>query len=255
MAVVGAYLFVMMDRRVGRSKLPTKAVGTFAFVWRLILTTGTGSIFGFLIAREAYSAAIMAPLFIAASFLYGLAFMILVLMTTGREMKEDLLSAEMTKKFGGLLILFALATLYFVTVHHLTKIYAAGYRDVEDFLLLSGGIYTTVFWVGQIVIGLLLPLAILVFVGRGRGCVVAASLLFLIGGIAHMYVTIIAAQAYPLNLFPGMEVTSSFGDGSVAIYTPSLPEVLLGVSGIAIAVLLVGIAVKVLPFLPRPARA
>ena len=255
MGVVAAYLFVMMDRRVSRIHWPTKAVGSFAFVWRLALTTGTGSIFGFLIAREAYSAAIMAPLFIAASFLYGLAFMVLVLMTTGAETKKDMLGADMTKKFGGLLILFSLATLYFTAVHHLTKIYAAEYRDVEAFFLLGGGIYTLTFWLGQVVIGHLVPLAILVFAGRGRGAVAVASALFLVGGVAHMYVTIIGAQAYPLNLFPGMEVTSSFGDGSVAAYWPSLPEVLLGVSGISIAMLLTAVALKLLPFLPRPASA
>ena len=61
-AVVVLYLFVMMDRRVSRSATPTKFVGGFAFFWRFALTTGTGSIFGFLIARDAYSSAIMAHL-------------------------------------------------------------------------------------------------------------------------------------------------------------------------------------------------
>jgi len=51
-----------------------------------------------------------------------------------------------------------------------------------------------------------------------------------------------------------MEVTSSFHDGQVASYRPSLPEVLLGLSGLSLAMLLAGVAVKVLPFLPRPAQ-
>ena len=53
-----------------------------AFVWRLALTTGTGSIFGFLVARQGYDAAIMAPMFIIMSFAYGLALYLLVLMFT-----------------------------------------------------------------------------------------------------------------------------------------------------------------------------
>ena len=69
----------MMDRRASKSAALGKTVGWLAFVWRLVLTTGTGSIFGFLVAREAYDSAIMAPLFIAASFLYGLSFTVLVL--------------------------------------------------------------------------------------------------------------------------------------------------------------------------------
>jgi Ni/Fe-hydrogenase subunit HybB-like protein len=142
-------------------------------------------------------------------------------------------------------------------VHHLTKIYAAEYRDVESFILLNGGIYTTAFWLGHVLLGNVLPVAVLIMASKGRTAwygIEVASLLVLLGGVAHMYVTIIGAQAYPLNLFPGMDVTSTFGDGSVAAYTPSLPEVLLGVSGISIAMLLTGVALKLLPFLPHPAR-
>ncbi len=257
MAIVAAYLFVMMDREVSRSNLPTKLVGGFAFFWRFALTTGTGSIFGFLIAREAYSAAIMAPLFIVASFLYGLAFTILVLMVMGRETRQDLIGEEILGKFRGLLILFSIAVLYLTALHHLTKIYAAEYRGVEAFLLRDGGIYTAIFWLGQIGIGNLLPIGILVLFGKGRyawQAAAIAALLFLAGGVAHMYVTIVAGQAYPLDLFPGKEVSSSFFDGQVGQYSPSLPEVLLGVAGISIAMLITGVALKLLPFLPRPAN-
>lgn len=254
--VVAAYLFVMMDRQVSRSALPTRIVGGFAFFWRFALTTGTGSIFGFLIARDAYSAAVMAPLFIAASFLYGLAFTVLVLLMMSREVRLALIDEEMLQKFRGPFILFSLAVLYLTALHHVTKLYAAEYRGVEAFLLRDGGIYPAIFWLGQIGLGNLLPLGILLTWGGGRHAwqaVAVAAILFLIGGVAHMYVTIIGGQAFPLRLFPGMEVSSSFQDGAVAHYSPSLPEVLLGVSGISIAMLLTGFALKVLPFLPVPA--
>jgi molybdopterin-containing oxidoreductase family membrane subunit len=51
-----------------------------------------------------------------------------------------------------------------------------------------------------------------------------------------------------------MAVTSSFHDGQVAYYTASLPEILLGLSGLSVAMLTIGIAFKLLPFLPRPVR-
>ena len=35
--------------------------GIAALVWRFVLTTGTGSIFGFLVARQAYQSALLAP--------------------------------------------------------------------------------------------------------------------------------------------------------------------------------------------------
>jgi Ni/Fe-hydrogenase subunit HybB-like protein len=255
-AVVAAYLFVMMDRQVSRSALPTRIMGGFAFFWRFALTTGTGSIFGFLAARDAYSAAIMAPLFIASSFLYGLAFTVLVLLTMSREVRRTLIDEDMVHKFRGLFILFALAVLYFTAVHHLTKLYAPDYRPVEAFLLRDGGVYTAAFWVGQIGLGTLLPLTILLAVDGGKRSwfpLAAAGVLFLLGGLAQMYVTIIGGQAFPLRLFPGMEVASPFFDGQVPEYWPSLPEVLLGVSGISIAMLITGFGLKLLPFLPRPA--
>jgi Ni/Fe-hydrogenase subunit HybB-like protein len=256
LAIVAAYLFAMMDRQASRSVRLGKTVGGIAFVWRLVLTTGTGSIFGWLVAREAYSAAIMAPLFIAASLLFGLAFTVLVLVILGPQMRQDLLTDEMVARFRGLLAIFSLTVLYFTAVHHLTKIYASEHHGIERFLLLDGGVYTTVFWLGQIVVGSLLPLMILALpsFGRTRSALAIASVLFLLGGLAQIYVIIIGGQAYPLDLFPGMEVTSSFQDGQVAHYTASLPEVLLGLSGISIAMLMAGIAVKLLPFLPRPAQ-
>jgi molybdopterin-containing oxidoreductase family membrane subunit len=52
-------------------------------------------------------------------------------------------------------------------------------------------------------------------------------------------------------MFPEKEVASSFFDGVVASYTPSLPEVALGVGGVALALALTAMALKVLPFLPR----
>jgi Ni/Fe-hydrogenase subunit HybB-like protein len=257
LAIIVAYLFLMMDRRASRATRLGKTVGGVAFVWRLVLTTGTGSIFGWLVAREAYSAAIMAPLFIAASLLFGLAFTVLVLVILGPQMRQDLLTDEMVARFRGLLAIFSLTVLYFTAVHHLTKLYASEHYGIERFLLLDGGIYTTMFWLGQIVIGNLLPLAILALpsFGRTRSAITIASVLFLLGGLAQMYVIIIGGQAYPLSLFPDMQVTSSFHDGQIAWYAPSLPEIILGLSGISIAMLLSGIAIKLLPFLPRPVRS
>jgi Ni/Fe-hydrogenase subunit HybB-like protein len=256
LAITAAYLFAMMDRRVSRTAVVGKTIGWIAFAWRLILTTGTGSIFGWLAAREAYDSAIMAPLFIAASLLYGLALTVLALATIGRQAGQEFVTDEMSERFRGLLAVFALAVLYFTALHHLTRLYASEHHGVERFFLLEGGTFTAVFWIGQILVGSVVPLAILAAptFGRSRAAIALASLLFVLGGLAQMYVIIIGGQAYPLNLFPGMEIASSFHDGQVANYRASLPEILLGLSGLSIAILVSGIAFKLLPFLPRPLR-
>lgn len=247
-AVVIVYLWMMMERRMNRFAKPA---GTFAFLWRLILTTGTGSIFGFLVSRQAYDAAIMAPLFIAMSLAFGQAIFLLVLMVADRGAGLSL-GDGVIRRLKNLLGIFLAATLYFVAVQHLTNLYIAERQGVERFLLLDGGVYTTLFWAGHVVLGCLVPIA-LVFhpaTGASRGGVALASALAVLGGLAQIYVIIIGGQAYPLVLVPGMEVSGSVLDGRVAAYAPSAYEIALGIGGVGMALLMVALAVKVLPVLP-----
>jgi Ni/Fe-hydrogenase subunit HybB-like protein len=248
MAVVVVYLWMMFERRFNDY---TKPAGMTAFIWRLILTTGTGSIFGFLVARDAYDSALLAPMFIINSFAYGLAIFLVVLIAAANWTGRALGDVTVTR-LKNLLGVFVAAVLYFVTVYHLTNLYMTGKHDFERFILLDGGVYTRVFWIGQILVGGVIPLVLLYSqLGRSRAMVVLASLLVVAGGVAQMYVTIIGGQVFPMAMFPDKEITSSFFDGVVAHYAPSLPELLLGVSGIALALVITVFAMKVLPFLPQ----
>jgi molybdopterin-containing oxidoreductase family membrane subunit len=248
LGIVAVYLWMMMERRMNTY---SKKAGLFAFVWRLLLTTGTGSIFGFIVAREPYDTALFAPMFIIMSFSFGLAIFILVLMAAYKGSHREL-GNVMLYRLKNLLGVFVAAVLYFVLVYHLTKLYGTEHHASERFLLLDGGIYTQLFWIVQVLIGGLLPLAMLYHphMGKSRAWIAVSAVLVIIGGLAQMYVIIIGGQAFPLEMFPGQEVTSSFFDGVVGQYAPSLPEVLLGLSGIGIALGVVTFAIKVLRFLP-----
>src|SRR4030066_109982 len=248
MAIVAVYLWLMFERRFNDY---TKIAGMAAFLWRLTLTTGTGSIFGFLVARDAYDSALYSPMFIIMSFAFGLAIFLLVLMAatrwTGRPLGD-----VMVARLKNLLGVFVASVLYFVVAYHLTNLYMTGKHDVERFILLDGGIYTRLFWIGQILIGGVLPLVLLFSrLSRSRAVIALAAILVIAGGLVQMYVTIVGGQAAPTPLFPGKEVSSSFFDGVVAQYSPSLPEVLLGIGGIGIALGLAVFAIKILPFLPQ----
>ncbi len=252
LAIVIVYLWTMMEKRMNRY---TPAAGFFAFIWRLILTTGTGSIFGFLVARQGYDAAIMAPMFIVMSFSFGLAIFLLVLMTTYKWTQRPLGDA-MVKRLKNLLGVFVAGTLYFVVTMHVSNLYATEHHGVERFILMDGGIYTTLFWFGYFVLGTLAPLALLYHpaTGKSRGMIGLASTLVVLGGFALVYVIVIGGQAYPMQLFPGYEVTSTF-EGAVNSafydYSPTLAEVLLGLGGVAITLLMTTVAVKNLRFLPE----
>lgn len=249
MAIVAAYIYTQMTR--GMPKYILKIAGVTAFSWRLILTTGTGSIFGWLVARQAYDAAIMAPLFIVMSFAIGLAFFLLALIGLSR-LDNRKLGIELRTRLANLLAIFIAVVLYFTAVQHLSNIYVAEHWGVETFILQEGGIYTTLFWGVQVIIGGLVPMAILFHPGLSRqtGMVILASTLVLVGGFAQLYVIIIGGQAYPLDIFPGYEVSSSFSDGVINTYTPTMLELILGTGGIALTLAATLVGTKFLRILP-----
>jgi molybdopterin-containing oxidoreductase family membrane subunit len=246
--IVAVYLWTMFERRFNRFSKPA---GLAALVWRFVLTTGTGSIFAFLVARQAYQSALLAPLFIVLSFGWGLAVFLITQSTMytweGRE-----LDPAIQRRMARLLGVFIAASLYLVTVYHLTNLYYAKQLAFERFLLADGGLYPLLFWLGYVLVGSLLPLLLLFHprLANARNTY-AASVLVVAGAFAFLYVFIIGGQAFPLEIFPGHEVSSSFGDGAIATYVPSLPEFLLGVGGLGAALLLTVVGVRALDFMPQ----
>jgi Ni/Fe-hydrogenase subunit HybB-like protein len=246
-AIVGVYLWTLMERRMN---VYSHTAGLAAFVWRLLLTTGTGSIFGFLVARQAYGSALLAPLFIILSFAWGLAVFIVVQSAMYRW-NGMTLPQVVQGRMKNLLGTFVAATLLVTAILHLTNAYFARNVEFEAFLLF-GSPFATVFWLGQVLIGGLLPMA-LIYSGAGkRQCwVTFAALLVIVGAFCQLWVFIIGGQAFPLDIFPGFDVKSSFYDGAIDRYSPSLPEILLAFGGLGIAFTATVIGVRALRFLPQ----
>ena len=219
------------------------------------MTTGTGSIFGFLVARQGYDAAIMAPMFIIMSFAYGLALYLLVLMFTFNS-DERPLGDVIFRRLKNLLGIFVAAIFYFTLVYHLTNLYATENHAFEAFILRDGGIYTWMFWVGWVLLGMLVPMGILFHpaLGMQRRSVAIASVLVVVGGLSAVYVIVIGGQAFPMQMFPGFTIIESgYYDGVNGLarpYSPSLPEFLLGLGGFALALMVTFIGVRLLQFLP-----
>jgi len=253
MAIVIVYLWTMAEHKGNRYSKP---VGFIALGWRLALTTGTGSIFGFLVSRQAYDTAVMAPLFIAMSFAYGLAIFMLILLFAYHQ-DDRPIGEKVLFRLRNLLGTYIIAVLFLVLVYFLTKLYGAKHYDLVAFYLLDGGIYTILFWFVWILAGGLFPIGILFHpeLGKSRTWIVSACGLTVLGGLASMYVIIIGGQVFPMPLFPDKTILGSgFYDGvggAVAAYAPSLPEILLGVGGVAVALLITAVGIRVLQFLPE----
>lgn len=242
------YLWTMMEKRMN---VWSKPVGFAMFAWRVLLTSGTGMIFAFLVVRQAYGSALLPPMFIVLSFAWGLA-VFHVVQSAMYAWNNKTIDPAIQSRMKNLLGVFVISSLYLVATYHMTNLYFAKQTGFEMFMLRDGGIYPLVFWVGYVLLGSLLPLAVL-FMAKPENtkAVVTASMLVIAGSFALLYVFIIGGQAYPLSIFPGYEVSSSFGDGSVGKYTPSLPEVMLGIGGLAIAFLITIISTRILNSVPQ----
>jgi molybdopterin-containing oxidoreductase family membrane subunit len=251
-AIVAIYLWTLFERRMNRY---ARAAGIAALVWRFVLTTGTGSIFAFLVARQAYQSAVLAPLFVVLSFAWGLAAFLIVqaaMYAWNGQTLPEAVRARMARLLG----VFVAAALYLVAVYHLTNLYFAKQSAFEAFILLGrgdpSGVFCTLFWAGYVGAGTLLPMALL-WLPRAAGprTLLAACVLVLAGAFALLFVFIVGGQSFPLDIFPGYEAASSFADGAVEIYRPRWPEWLLGFGGLGVAFLLTTIGVRALDFLPQ----
>ena len=254
-AIVAVYLWTMFERRFNGY---TQAAGMAVLLWRFALTTGTGSIFGFLVARQAYQSALLAPLFIVLSLGWGLAVFIIVqsaMLRWSGQTPVDAVRRRLTRLLG----IFVAAALYLVVVYHLTNLYFARQSAFEAFILLGrggGGLFAALFWGGFVLLGSVLPM-LLSFHPRfatERGSL-ASALCVLLGAFAWLYVFIIGGQVFPLDIFPGFEARSSFGDGVVTHYMPRWPEWLLGIGGLGAAFVITTVGVRLFDLLPHDAPA
>ena len=249
-AILAVYLWSMMDRRKVAKKL-YKPTGIVNMVWRFLLTMGTGSIFGFLVARQYYDAAILAPLFIVSSYVFGTAIYTLVLMTsfklTGRELGDSILN-----RLRYTLAIFIVLVLFLELVRHLTNLYATEHHGVEAYILSGDSKFTSMFWYGQIVLGSLVPLFLVWcrLLKNNRTALTVAATLAIIGGFFQIYVILIGGQSFPLVLFPNAEVSSTYFDGVNNAYSATMPEILLGVGGVGLAMAMVVFGMKIFRLLP-----
>jgi molybdopterin-containing oxidoreductase family membrane subunit len=245
MASVGVYLWFLLERRMNRY---VKPVAILALLWQLLLITGTGLEFGFN-ARAAYDSVLYAPMFIAFASAYGTAVLILILFAVC-SWEDRAVSEALLRRLKNLLGFSVGASLFFAALFLSSKYELARSRDVARFLLFDGGVYSALLWLGQLALGGIVPLALLLRSRFSRAAVGAACALVILGGLAQMYVTLIGGQAYPQILFPGMIESSSFFDGEIHPYSPSIPEILLSLGGIALAAAIAAVALRAVAMLP-----
>lgn len=249
LTLIVIYLWTMMER-TKTAKMLYKPVGITNLIWRFILTMGTASIFGVLVARQYYPLAIMLPLFIATSYVFGTAIYSLLLVLT-YKLTQRKLEDEVIQHLRYSLPLFIAAMLFFEVLRQLTNHYLVESYGLEPHIF-TGNIFSKLFWFGQMLCGSLLPMALLWsrHINNNIIALISASTLAIIGGFIQLYIIIIGGQSYPLVLFSKASTSSSFADGVFNNYTATLAEYLLGFGGIGVSFCMVLTGMKVFRILP-----
>lgn len=248
MAICTIYLLALFKEKEALVKI----IAPVAVIWAIGVHSGTGAIFGF-VPRELYQSPLLPPSFIAAALSSGTGFMIIMMLVLFRFTKRTL-ESELVVRLGRLLAIFVMVVIYFVFVENAHRYYLTESRQAARYFLF-GGLHSLVFWVGMILLGSIIPAAIL-FSKRGKSIpwIVFSSVLTVIGVLCERYIIVIPGQTHPPDLFPNMVITHSPIVEGMASYSIGFYEVLqaLGVVGIVGLIFVLGL--KVFKFLPANAK-
>jgi len=223
----------------------SRITGIIAVGWAVLVHMGTGAIFGFIAAREAWFSPIKPLEFLAAALTSGVALLIvavtLTLALSGRELKK-----EMAASLGRLLTYFIIILLVLIIVDKLTHLYSP-HREATLYLLT--GQYSWIFWGFQIGLGVVIPLVILFNprINKTVGWVVTAAASVVIGVFFERYYLVIPGAAYPMQYYPG-EIQGVWGATGSFPLTPV--EMVLSVGIIAFLIFIFVMGLKYLELLP-----
>ena len=235
------YLGIVMASQMKAAKI----MGTIAVGWAVLVHMGTGAIFGFIAAREAWFSPIKPLEFLVAALTSGLALLIVAVVITllfsGRNVKK-----EMVSSLGRMLTVFIIVLLVLIAVDKLTHLYAPE-RGATLYMLT--GPYSWIFWCLQIGLVVVIPLAILFHprLNKTTGWISLAAVLVVIGVFFERYYLVIPGAAYPQHYYPG-HIEGVWGAVQSFPLTPV--EMVLSVGVIALLALLFMLGLKYLELMP-----
>jgi molybdopterin-containing oxidoreductase family membrane subunit len=232
----------------------TRVTAITAVVWAIGVHSGTGAIFGF-VPRELYQSPLLPPSFIAAALSSGTGLMILLIVALFRLTRRPL-DNRLVVWLGRLLGVLIVGVMYFVFVENAYRFYLPGSREAARYFLF-GGFHSALFWGGLVLVGSIIPAAMLFSRRTGNSVpwILFASVLTVFGVFCERYVIVIPGLTHPPELFPGMEITRSVLEEGIVTYSISFYEVLQALGVLGIIGLLFVLGLKWLSLLPTEARA
>ncbi|WP_394235953.1 NrfD/PsrC family molybdoenzyme membrane anchor subunit [Niallia oryzisoli] len=232
------YLYLMTREKPNQKAM--KIMSSVALPVAILVHSVTAWIFGLQIARGAWHTAIMAPLFVASALDSGLALLLIVLVLLA-TFKVFVVEKKLITTLAGLLVTFVAVDAYLLLSEMITMIYPQGEAMHHAEVLISGQL-APYFWI-QVILGLVVPLAILLFKKNREkmGLVVFSSALIVFGVLCKRIWLLFSAFVHP-NIAEGQGITLGYNQqniwSTVGTYSPSLVELMISVGLISFGILL-----------------
>jgi Ni/Fe-hydrogenase subunit HybB-like protein len=236
-----AYLGII----ISGNKVWMKRWGILAIGWAALVHMGTGAIFGFMAAREAWFTPIKPLEFLTCAITSGMALLIVVLVLTmkftGRDIRKDIVVS-----LSRLLVMFICILALLIFLDKITHLYSPERAAVMFSLT---GEYAWIFWVLQIGLVVVLPLIILLNKKlRTVNWIFFASISVVVGIFFERYFLVISQAAFPQHYYSG-HIEGVYGAVGKFAITPV--EMLISLGIFAMVGLLFMLGLKFLKALPE----
>ncbi|HMK60953.1 MAG TPA: NrfD/PsrC family molybdoenzyme membrane anchor subunit [Dissulfurispiraceae bacterium] len=229
----GAYLFFMAVEFtflvLNKPRIAT-AMGFMGVVSGIAAHSNLGAVFGMLHGREFWYGPYMPIYFIASAMMSGAATIIfftwLAYKTNGERMDATMMRAlNVTTKVGILLI----CTILFFTAWKFIAGFVGGEAKSAALELLLTGSYAFNFWVLEMALGMVIPLALFVLSrGQNLKLIAAASAMMIFGIFFMRYDLVIVGQLVPVYYELGVNDYAQ-----LLSYAPSAHEIVIVLGGLA----------------------
>jgi Ni/Fe-hydrogenase subunit HybB-like protein len=195
----------------------------------LLHQSSLGAAYGVLKARPIWYRPDLSVLFIVSAMAGGPALTVLSSMLAGRLSTRVHINDALLEKVSGLIGWVLMGYLYLRFWDALSMTYTYSPGRTEGLRLLTQGPLSFNFWVGEIILGIIVPMIVLLRPSLRRVPVLRMiALLMIIGGVAaYRWDTNLAGQLIVLTYLP-QEIVARYTD-----YVPSLIETLAGAGVIA----------------------
>ena len=229
----------MTEETEKRSERFARFSGAAGVIFALAAHSTLGAVFGFIGGRTIWHGPFLPIYFILSAFVSGSAILTisLILHHRGRGRTPAPEIREVVRSLSQLLLLFLCIFLFFVIWKIITAQYGQIPEEYDAVMLLLTGPLAVPFWLFEIGIGLLLPIAILIFTrAQHKWALVAVPLMVMTGMFFARYDFVIAGQLVPV-----------VGRDVLWEYAPHWVEILTVVGAISLCLLLYTIGNRLLP--------